>query len=186
MSGVGALNSRIFFILMMMSLLFFSVVITGCSSLNPDVHQSVGNASVRELSPLTTPPIQDRTHDLAIGETAIISSPEGILNVTVREFNVTTGKILIEEKNVGTYTVQYNPAIWLRDGEGVNYTIVYCHADSCPGYVFFNTLPFQGTENRILGNLYADFRIPERGRQGKLMLYWSDFGQEASWILIPG
>ena len=114
-----------------------------------------------------------------MGNTAIVSSPEGILEVTVRAFNTTTGKILIEEKNIGAEDIQYNPKIWLQDGGGVNYTPV-CHADLCPSSVFFTTLPPLATEKRDL-----IFRVPEQGHQGKLILYWSNAGQEAAWILTP-
>lgn len=170
------MNSREFFILLTISLLILSVAIAGCFS-----HVSTGS----ELSSSLISTSQNETHELAIGETAVVSSPKGNLEVTVRAFNTTTGKILIEEKNSGTDTFQYDPVIWLQDREKVNYTTIYCHADICPGYVFFTTLPPQVTESRDLDNLYADFRVPERGRQGKLVLYWSNSGQEVSWILIP-
>ncbi|MFZ2414939.1 MAG: hypothetical protein WAW33_03025 [Minisyncoccia bacterium] len=170
------MNTGIFFLVMTISLLFISAVIAGCSSAAP---------SVRGLSPLLISTPGENTHALAIGETAIVSSHAGRLEVTVRSFNATTGKILIEEKNNGTETFQYNPKLWLQDGEGVTYTTVYCHADPCPGYVFLTTLPPQSTEQRDLDNIYASFHVPERESPGLLLLFWSNDEQENSWIIIP-
>lgn len=170
------MNPGTFFIFMTTSLLFFSIVIAGCSSHAPPV---------LEVSPFLTSPPRDKTHELAPGDTAIISSPDGGLEVTVQVVNATTGKIIIEEKNTGTAILQYDPILWLQDGEGVNYTTVYCHADRCPGYVFLTTLPPQATEKRDFDNLYENFQVPVRGRQGRMIFYWSYNGQEASWIIIP-
>jgi len=165
------MNTKASFILVIISLLIFSVVYTGCLSNVP---------LVRDVSPSLKSTSLDETRELAIGDTAIISGPQGNLEVSVRAFNVTTGDILIEEKNIGTDTIQYNPTLWLQDGDGINYTTIYCHADICPSYVFFTTLPPQFTEKRDL-----DFHLPESGLHAKLVLYWSGLGQVASWNLIP-
>lgn len=169
------MNTRSFFIVTI-SLLILSAVIAGCLSDTPPV---------REMSPSLTSTSADKTRELAIGDSAIISSTEGSLEVIVRGFNATTGKILVEEKNMGTDTFRYSPIIWLQDKEGVNYTTVYCHADRCPDFVFWTTLPPQFTEKRDLDNLYDTFHVPERRRNGKLIFYWSNYGHEASWIIIP-
>lgn len=152
------------------SFVILVVAIAGCTSYAP----SGSEVSLPPASP-------EIIHDLAIGDTASISGPNGNLEVTIRTFNASTGKILIEEKNVGSGPVQYEPTIWLHDTENTNYTTLYCRADICPGYVFLTTLQPQGIEKREFDSLYDTFRLPERGRPGKLTLYWSVYGQTASW-----
>lgn len=170
------MNPGTFLIVMAVSLVFFSIVTAGCSSDAPPVSG---------VSPFLTSSSRDKNHELAPGDTAVISSPDGSLEVTVRVVNATTGKIFIEEKNTGTDILQYDPVLWLEDGDGARYTTVYCHADRCPGYVFLTTLPPQASVKRDFDTLYENFQVPVSGRQGRLVLFWSQNGQEASWIIIP-
>ncbi len=167
---------RIVFPVVTISLIILFLTIAGCLS---------GIPSGREVSPSMRSTSRNETQEMPIGDTAIISSPEGSLEITVRAFNPTTGELHIEEKNIGTEAFRYNPTLWLQDGSGVHYTTVYCQADLCPNYVFLTTLLRQGTEKRDFDSIYDTFRIPERARQGKLILFWSIYGQEASWILLP-
>ncbi len=168
---------RIVFTFVTISLIIVFLMIAGCLS---DI------SSVREVPPSMTLPSGNETQEMAIGDAAIVSSPEGSLEITVRAFNPTTGELRIEEKNIGTETFRYDPTLSLQDGNGVHYTAVYCQADRCPSYVFLTTLLPQGTEKRDFDSIYDTFRIPESARQGKLILFWSIYGQEASWVLIPG
>lgn len=155
----------------------FSMIIAGClSDFSPG----------REMPPslLSTP--GNHTQEFAPGDTAIVSSPEGNLEITVRVFNPTTGELHIEEKNIGTEAFRYDPTLWLQDEDGIQYTTVYCGADRCPGYVFLTTLPPQASEKRNFENIYTTFRVPEGNREGKFLVFWSYYGQEVSWVLIPG
>ena len=173
----GAMNMRIVFTIVTISLIIIFLIIAGCLSDIP---------SVREVPPSTTSTSGNQTQELPIGDTAIVSSPEGILEITVRAFNPTTGELHIEEKNIGTEAFRYDPTFWLQDRDGIQYTTVYCGADRCPGYVFFTTLLPQGTEKRDFDSIYDTLRIPESARKAKLMLFWSIYGQEASWVLFSG
>ena len=171
------MNMRIVFTIVTISLIIIFLIIAGCLSDIP---------SVREVPPSMASTSGNETQEIAIGDTAIVSSPEGSLEITVRAFNPTTGELHIEEKNIGTEAFRYDPTLWLQDGNGIQYTTVYCGADRCPGYVFLTTLPPQDTKKRSFDNIYDTFRIPESGRDGTLLLFWSYYGQEASWVLIPG
>jgi len=171
------MNMRIVFTVMTISLIIITLIIAGCLSDIP---------SVREVPPSMTSTSGNETQEMAIGDTAIIFSPEGSLEITVRAFNPTTGELHIEEKNIGTEAFRYNPTLWLQDGNGIHYTIVYCQADLCPSYVFFTTLLPQGTEERDFDSIYDTFRIPVSARKGKLIFVWSIYGQEASWVLLSG
>ncbi|OPZ44062.1 MAG: hypothetical protein BWY93_00801 [Euryarchaeota archaeon ADurb.BinA087] len=171
------MNMRIVFTVVTISLIIISLIIAGCLSDIPPV---------REVPPSMESTSGNETQEIAIGDTTIVSSPEGSLEITVRAFNSTTGELHIEEKNIGTETFHYNPTLWLQDGNGFHYTTVYCQADLCPSYVFFTTLLPQGTEKRDFDSIYDTFRIPESARQGKLILFWSIYGQESSWVLVSG
>jgi hypothetical protein len=172
----GAINMRIVFTIVTISLIIIFLIIAGCLSDIP---------SVREVLPSMTSTSGNQTLEIAIGDTAIVSIPEGSLEITVREFNPTTGELHIEEKNIGAEVFRYDPTLWLQGGNGIQYTTVYCGADRCPSYVFLTTLLPQGTEKRDFDSIYDTFRVPVSARQGELILFWSVNGQEASWILLP-
>lgn len=166
------MNLKILAGVVMVSFVILATLLAGCMSYAP----SGPDASLTRVS-------SDQISDLAVENTATITGPHGDLDVTVRAFDTTTGKILIEEKNTGTETFQYEPKIWLLDADGGNYTTIYCKADVCPDYVFITTLPPQGTQKREYDSLFETFRVPEKERHGNMTLYWSDYGQTASWIL---
>ena len=166
-----AMNRGIISVVVIASLVILAAAIAGCTSYAP----SVSNASLTPASPETM-------HDLAIGDTAsLLAGPDGNLVVTIQTFDAATGKIRIEEENTGLNPVQYEPTIWLHDAENINYTTLYCRAEICPRYVFLTTLQPRDIEKREFDSLYDTFRVPDRGRQGNITLYWSVYGQTASW-----
>jgi hypothetical protein len=129
------------------------------------------------------------TQNLTIGNTARLSTSgsQGSLEVTVRSFDPATGRILIDEKNSGTQVIHYDPTIRIMDSGGKSYTRLYCFDPSgtmsiCKDEVFITNLYPQDTETRNF-SVYDLFQVNENGREGKLILYWSIYGQEASWII---
>ncbi|MFA4877060.1 MAG: hypothetical protein WC586_06570 [Methanoregula sp.] len=156
----------------LVSFVILAVTIAGCTSYAP--------LGPEGSLPASSP---EKLQDLATGDTAILSGPGGNLEVTVAALNASTGKILITEKNTGVGPVQYEPKIWLHDTGNTSYTTLYCRTDICPGYVFITSLQSLGIENREFDSLYDTFRIPESGRHTTITLYWSVYGQTASWII---
>lgn len=149
------------------------------------VYGMTGNTSPDSLLSNQT----NTSHNLNIGDTARLPGPgsQGGLDVTVRSFDPATGTILIEEKNTGTQVINYNPTIRIVDSRGISYTKLYCFEPSgtmsiCKDEVLITNLYPQDTKNRNF-NVYNLFQMNENGREGKLRLEWSIYGQGASWII---